>query len=213
MDIVGRKLMFVTIGTGNFFLSRKWSRRAIVCLWGWGERGKFFHCLDFVPFSDSGTWFLMPGLLDSSALPCCLLNSFIYLNFMYFTIMTSKWTELITNLPQEPQAIKPSKFSEYFVFMLQRFSTLVQNDEINIFEIFAALIAQDWIFLLLLGFALSGKIITTIFISTEYDDKYFRTHVLLGLSLLSLTGINATRSCSCSNENKKIDIWHVQWQG
>ena len=38
------------------------------------------------------------------------------------------------------------------------------------------------------------------------------THVLLGLSLLSLTGINATRSCSCSDENKKIDIWHVQWQ-
>ena len=32
------------------------------------------------------------------------------------------------------------------------------------------------------------------------------THVLLGLSLLSLTGINATRSCSCSDENKKIEI-------
>ena len=92
---------------------------------------------------------------------------------MYFTIMTSKWTELITNLPQEPQAIKPSKFFEYFVFMFQRFRTLVQNDEINIFEIFATLIVQDWIFLLLLGFALSGEIITTIFNSTEYDDKYF----------------------------------------
>ena len=33
-----------------------------VCVWGGGEggggggeRGKFFHCLDFVPFSDSGT--------------------------------------------------------------------------------------------------------------------------------------------------------------
>ena len=149
MDIVGRKLMFVTIGTGNFFLSRKWSRRAIV--WGGGGGGgrkvrvrvrgagggggrKVFSLPRFsVPFSDSGTWFLTPGLLDSSELPCCLLNSFIYLNFMYFTIMTSKWTELIVNLPQEPQAIKPSKFSEYFVFMLQRFSTLVQNDEINIF--------------------------------------------------------------------------------
>lgn len=92
---------------------------------------------------------------------------------MYLTIMTSKWTELIANLPQEPQAIKPSKFSEYFVFMFQRFRTLVQNDEINIFEIFATLIVQDWIFLLLLGFALSGEIITTIFNSTEYDDKYF----------------------------------------
>ena len=80
--------------------------------------------------------------------------------------MTSKWTELIANLPQEPQAIKPSKFSKYFVFMLQRFSRLVQNDEINILEIFATLIVQDRIFLLLLGFALSGEIITTIFNST-----------------------------------------------
>ena len=157
----------------------------------------------------------MPGLLDSSGLPCCLLNSFIYLNFMYFTIMTSKWTGLIANLPQEPQAIKPSKFFEYFVFMFQRFRTLVQNDEINIFEIFATLIVQDWIFLLLLGFALSGEIITTIFYRVWWQIflKGKITHVLLGLSLLSLTGINATRSCSCSDENKKIDIWHIQWQG
>ena len=125
MDIVGRKLMFVTIGTGNFFLSRKWSRRAIVCVCvcvcvcgggGVGGERKVFSLPWFsVPFSDSGNWYLMPGLLDSSGLPCCLLNSFIYLNFMYLTIMTSKWTELIANLPQEPQAIKPSEFFEYFV--------------------------------------------------------------------------------------------------
>lgn len=181
-----------------------------------GERKVFSLPWFSVPFSDPGTWFLMPGLLDSSGLPCCLLNSFIYLNFMYLTIMTSKWTELIANLPQEPQAIKPSKFSEYFAFMFQRFRTLVQNDEINIFEIFATLIVQDWIFLLLLGFSLSGEIITTIFNSTLWWQIFLKgkiTHVLLGLSLLSLTGINATRSCSCSDENKKIDIWHVQWQG
>ena len=48
--------------------------------------------------------------------------------------MASKWTELNWSpiLQQEPQAIKPSKFSEYFVFLLQRFSTLDQNDEINL---------------------------------------------------------------------------------
>ena len=113
---LGENWCLSLLGLGIFFVQEMKQESYSVCVWGGGgERGKFFHCLDFVSFSDSGTWFFMPGLLDSSGLPCCLLNSFIYLNFMYLTIMTSKWTELIANLPQELQAIKPSKFSEYFV--------------------------------------------------------------------------------------------------
>ena len=53
MDIIGRKLMFGTTGTGNFFWSRKWSRRAIVCVWGAGGGGReesFFIALIFCPF-------------------------------------------------------------------------------------------------------------------------------------------------------------------
>ena len=163
---LGENWCLSLLGLGFFFVQEMKQESYSVCVGGrglGGERKVFSLPWISVSFSDSGTWFLMPGRLDSSGHPCCLLNSFIYLNFMYFTIVTSKWTELIANLPQEPQAIKPSKFSEYFVFMSQRLSTLVQNDEINIFEIFATLIVQDWILLLLLGFALLGEIITTIF--------------------------------------------------
>ena len=128
--LLGENWCLSLLGLGFFFVQEMKQESYSVCVGGrglGGERKVFSLPWISVPFSDSGTWFLMPGRLDSSGHPCCLLNSFIYLNFMYFTIVTSKWTELIANLPQEPQAIKPSKFSEYFVFMSQRLSTLVSK--------------------------------------------------------------------------------------